>query len=168
MKFDLVAASIAIAAIIAPTANAAAAEAENAASPTGNTQAPLGGIALVAVPPSHHLHTRGLMLRDSFSNVNTGAYNNGQITNTGPYGQNSNSWNNGFNSHQDSASTPYGSSGNSNFNTWNNQHWDNRVAPVGYYGYGGYGHPGYGYPTYGHHQYGYPQYGGYPSYYRYY
>ncbi|KAJ1921689.1 hypothetical protein H4219_000422 [Mycoemilia scoparia] len=152
MKFDLSTAATIAAATVAP---AAIASASGIVHP--------GGLALMAAPPGHHLHTRGLMIRDSFSNVNTGAYNNGQITNTGPLGYNSNSWNNGFNSHQDSASTPFGSSGNSNFNTWNNQHWDNRVAPAGYYGYGGYGHQGYGYPAYG-----YPHYGGFGSYHRYY
>ncbi|KAJ2285534.1 hypothetical protein IWW55_007229, partial [Coemansia sp. RSA 2706] len=61
----------------------------------------------------------------SSSNVNSGAFDNGSVANVSPFGSNANSWNNGFNAHQNAAANPWGNAGSSSFNNWNNNAWSN-------------------------------------------
>ncbi|KAJ2775964.1 hypothetical protein IWQ57_000121 [Coemansia nantahalensis] len=61
----------------------------------------------------------------SSSNVNSGAFDNGSVANVGPFGSNTNSWNSGFNAHQNAAANPWGNAGSSSFNNWNNNAWSN-------------------------------------------
>ncbi|KAI9500971.1 hypothetical protein GGI25_003102 [Coemansia spiralis] len=65
----------------------------------------------------------------SSSNVNSGAFDNGSVANVSPFGSNVNSWNNGFNAHQDAAANPWGNAGRSSFNNWNNNAWSNNIYP---------------------------------------
>ncbi|KAJ1735264.1 hypothetical protein LPJ61_000638 [Coemansia biformis] len=65
----------------------------------------------------------------SSSNVNSGAFDNGAVANVNPFGSNANSWNNGFNAHQDAAAYPWGNAGRSTFNNWNNNAWSNNPYP---------------------------------------
>ncbi|KAJ1861121.1 hypothetical protein H4R99_003334 [Coemansia sp. RSA 1722] len=65
----------------------------------------------------------------SSSNVNSGAFDNGSVANVSPFGTNTNSWNNGFNAHQNAVANPWGNAGSSSFNNWNNNAWSNNVYP---------------------------------------
>ncbi|KAI8318856.1 hypothetical protein GQ54DRAFT_314111 [Martensiomyces pterosporus] len=65
----------------------------------------------------------------SSSNVNSGAFDNGSVASTSPFGSNVNAWNNGFNAQQNAASNPWGNAGSSSFNNWNNNAWSNSAAP---------------------------------------
>ncbi|KAJ1650947.1 hypothetical protein IWW47_006294 [Coemansia sp. RSA 2052] len=65
----------------------------------------------------------------STSNVNSGAFDNGAVANISPFGSNANTWNNGFNAHQNAAANPWGNAGGSSFNNWNNNAWSNNAVP---------------------------------------
>ncbi|KAJ2779067.1 hypothetical protein H4R18_004222 [Coemansia javaensis] len=62
-------------------------------------------------------------------NVNSGAFDNGSVSNVSPFGSSANSWNNGFNANQNAVANPWGNAGSASFNNWNNNAWSNNMYP---------------------------------------